>query len=391
MAANLAKTEFLSRMSHDIRTPLNGIIGMTYLASQQENPLGTAECLAKIDISSKFLLGLINDILDMAKAESGKIELHPEPYLMADFDTYIDSVIRPLYEEKNQIFTAETHPVKTAIPIIDILRFNQIMFNLLSNAVKYTPEGGRISLVVYNELVAGHKERITAVIRDNGIGMSDEFQKVLFDSFTQEDRSDILPNRGSGLGLAIAKQMVDLMGGTIAVESELGKGTTFTVVIDFDYLDADQAVWDKDAEKAEYDLGLLAYKHVLLCEDHPLNQELMLALLENQGMIVELAENGQQGVEMFRNSTLGFYDIILMDIRMPVMDGYEATRQIRSLKRTDALTVPILALTADAFAEDVQRCREAGMDGHIAKPVDPQKMYERLSSILINASRSREG
>ena len=386
-AANEAKSEFLSRMSHDIRTPLNGIIGMTHLAGEETSSPRVAECLSKIDTSSKFLLGLINDILDMSKAESGKIELHPEPYLMADFDRYIDSVIRPLYEEKNQTFLLETHPVETVIPVIDILRYNQIIFNLLSNAVKYTPEGGTISLYVNNELIPGHRERITAVVRDNGIGMSEEFQKVLFDSFTQENRSDVSGSRGSGLGLAIVKHMVDLMGGTISVRSALGRGSAFTVVTDFDYLDTVQAAWTREKPRSALDPELLAGRRVLLCEDHPLNQEIAKALLEEKKMLVTVADDGKRGLDLFSASAAGYYDAVLLDIRMPVMDGYEAARAIRALPRPDAAAVPIVAMTADAFTEDVQKCLDAGMNAHVAKPIDPPTLYQTLLSVLNAAQK----
>jgi Osmosensitive K+ channel histidine kinase len=376
--ANEAKSDFLSRMSHDIRTPLNGIIGMTYIAKGEHNPDRTSLCLDKIDMSSKFLLGLINDVLDMAKVDSGKIELHPEPYLMSDFDTYLDSVIKPLYEGKNQTFDVETHPVDSVIPIVDILRYNQIMFNLLSNAVKYTPEGGKISLKVFNELILGHKERIIAIIEDNGIGMSDDFLEVLFDEFTQENRNDISGTRGSGLGLAIVKSMVDLMGGTIEVDSNPGRGTRFTVTIDFDYIEADQATWQKTDGGYTVDYGILVGRHVLICEDHPMNQEIVKELLVEKGLIVEIAENGQKGIELFVASALNFYDLILMDIRMPILDGYETTRRIRALDRDDAKIVPIIAMTADAFKDDVEKCLKLGMNGHIAKPVDPDLLYETM-------------
>ena len=381
--ANNAKSEFLSRMSHDVRTPLNGIIGMTRLALEHSNPAATSDCLCKIDASSKFLLGLVNDVLDMSKTGDDKIELHPEPYLMADFDIFLDSVIRPLCSEKNQLFTAATHPVKTVIPLIDILRFNQIMFNLLSNAVKYTPEGGKISIDVQNELTAGHRERITAVVSDNGVGMSEEFQQKLFEPFAQEDRSDTASNRGSGLGLAVVKRLVDLMGGSIGVKSKRWAGSVFTVVLDFDYIEADQTTWDKNQRRtATAPLGLLEGRHVLVCEDHPMNQEIVRTLLEEKKMFVEIADDGQQGLEMFSRSASGFYDAVLMDIRMPVMDGYETTGAIRALEREDAASVPIIAMTADAFEEDVKKCLEAGMNGHIAKPLDIDKLYGMLAACL---------
>ena len=377
--ASAAKSEFLSRISHDIRTPMNGIIGMTYIAKEQDNPPKTEKCLDNIETSSKFLLGLVNDVLDMSKAESGKIELHPEPYLMTDFNDYLDSVIRPLYEAKKQTFAVETHHVQRVIPIVDILRFNQIIFNILSNAVKYTPEGGKITFYINNELIPGHRERVTTIISDDGIGMSREFQKRLFDPFTQGERSDTAQNRGSGLGLAIVKKLVDLMGGSISVESEPGKGSVFTIVIDFDYLEEDQTRWQENKERASASDLSLAGRRILLCEDHPMNQEIVKSLLEEKQALVDIAENGLAGLRRFQEAPPWFYDAILMDIRMPVMDGYEATKKLRGLERRDASCVPIIAMTADAFADDVRKCLEAGMNGHIAKPIDPGLMIKLLN------------
>ncbi len=384
--ANEAKSDFLSRMSHDIRTPLNGIIGMTRLAGEQNNPRSTADCLSKIDVSSKFLLGLINDILDMSKAESGKIELHKEPYLDADFKSYVESVIRPLCKGKNQTLVEEFHPVLTVIPCMDILRYNQVLFNLLSNAVKYTPEGGTITLREEEELCEGHRLRIITTVSDTGIGMSEEFQKILFEPFTQENRCDSAENRGSGLGLAIVKKMVDLMDGTIELVSVPGKGSSFRVTLEFDYLEEDQAHWTKPVPGAA-DVSALSGRRVLLCEDHPLNQEIAVALLKGKGMLAEVADNGQLGVTAFERSAVGYYDIILMDIRMPVLDGYEATKLIRSLDRADAKTVPILAITADAFENDREKCLDAGMNGHIAKPIEPDALFSSIVTLLTPEGR----
>ena len=383
-AANVAKSEFLSRMSHDIRTPLNGIIGMTRIAKEQDRSPVIDDCLNKIDLSSKFLLGLVNDVLDMSKAESGSMELHPEPYLLADFADYINSVIRPLSEERDQTFVMETHPVTSVVPIIDVLRLNQIMFNLLSNAVKYTPEGGTISVRVDNRLVGGHREELVATVKDDGIGMSEEFQKILFEPFTQEGRNGTFETKGSGLGLSIVKKLVDLMGGTITCESAIGKGTTFVVTLTFDYIEADQATWRKDDGTRGPDYSVLSGRHVLLCEDHPLNQEIAVHLLEQRDMLVTTAEDGQLGVKAFEDSPIGYYDIILMDVRMPVMNGLEATRAIRGLSRPDARTIPIVAMTADAYADDVRNCLDAGMNGHVAKPVDPAI----LMSVLVKECTS---
>ena len=383
-AANRAKTDFLSRMSHDIRTPMNGIIGMTHLAKQQDDPVRVREYLDKIDTSSKFLLGLVNDILDMTKAESGKIELHPEPYPQQEFTSYMEAVIKPLVMEKNQTIDYQIDLPKDAVPLQDKLRVNQIIFNILSNAVKFTPEGGKIRYSTSAKMSADGRMLMHIEVSDNGVGMSENFQKVIFDPFTQEGRSDTLSNRGTGLGMTITKRLVSLMGGTIRAESRLGHGSTFFVDIPFRTVPAKvSACADGSAEKAAArDASGLQGKHVLLCEDHPLNQEIAKALLEEKKIIVSIAEDGKVGVETFRNSSPNYFDAVLMDIRMPVMDGIEATKKIRALPRADAKTVPILAMTADAFADDVQRCREAGMNGHVAKPIDPQKLYELLQSAL---------
>ena len=376
-AANRSKSEFLSRMSHDMRTPLNGIIGMTYLTEKLELPEAARENLAKIDTSSRFLLNLINDLLDMTKAESGKIELHPEPYPPEEFEQYIDAVIRPLCENKNQLLTSRIDWPQGYVPLQDKLRINQIVFNLLSNAVKYTPEGGSITYICRANVLPNGRISMHIQVADSGIGMSREFQKVLFTPFTQENRSDISESRGSGLGLAITKQLVDLMGGTIAVDSQIGRGSILTVCLETDCIRDDTGVKAEHGRIAD-DTTLLAGKHILLCEDHPLNQEIAKALLTDKMMTVEIADDGQRGVNAFSRSSVGYYDAVLMDIRMPVMDGYRAAAAIRALNRPDAGTVPIIAMTADVFADDIQKCAEVGMNGHIPKPIDPQVMYREL-------------
>jgi len=380
--ANRAKSEFLSSMSHDIRTPLNGIIGMTYLANEQDNPEKTKDYLAKIDISSKFLLDLVNDVLDMAKAESGSIKLNLEPFIADDFLDYLDSVIRPLFEEKHQNFIVDAEPVKEFIPMMDKLRTNQIFFNLLSNSSKYTPEGGTIYYRLREHLNEKGKLVLCAEVEDNGIGMSKEFQKNLVNPFTQENRNDSDNNRGTGLGLSIVKKLLDQMGGTIEVESEMGKGTKFTIQAEFDCIPANSTSGIKEIKHGS-DYESLSGKHILICEDHPLNQEIVTALLEENGMIVEIADNGEMGIEKFKNSQTGYYDMILMDIRMPIMNGYVATKNIRRLERDDAATVPIIAMTADAFGDDIAKCLSAGMNGHISKPIDTEKMIEVMSNLIM--------
>ena len=380
--ANAAKSDFLSRMSHDIRTPLNGIIGMTYLAREESDREKVAGYLAKIDTSSKFLLGLVNDILDMSKAESGKIDLQPEPYYMADFTSYIDAVIRPLCESKNQTLTFEVHPVRNVVPLLDILRTNQIYFNLLSNAVKYTPEGGRICVTVAESITPQNKDRISVSVRDNGIGISEKFQKILFEPFTQEGRNDNSEMRGSGLGLAIVKKTIDAMGGTIRVKSRVGEGAEFLFVIECDYVTEKNGGGKPQTAPAEDPAEQLNGRHILLCEDHPLNQEIAKTLLTRKNILVDIAENGQAGVEHFAASAIHYYDAVLMDIRMPVMDGYEATRAIRALDRPDAKTVPIIAMTADAFEQSAREAKAAGMTAYVTKPIEPGTLFAVLRDSL---------
>ncbi|OPZ34704.1 MAG: Autoinducer 2 sensor kinase/phosphatase LuxQ [Tenericutes bacterium ADurb.BinA155] len=383
-AANKAKSEFLSRMSHDIRTPLNGIIGMTYLAQENKtNPPKTTDALKKIDSSSKFLLGLVNDILDMSKAEAGKIELHPEPYDSADFFDYLDSVIVPLCKEKSLTFVIDAKPIKEYLPLVDPLRINQVFFNLLSNAVKFTPAGGTVTYYLRESLSPDHSHmKLIGEVRDTGIGMSEEFLRVLFDPFTQENRKDSSETRGTGLGLAIVKKMMELMGGSIAVKSQVGKGSTFHLEAEFPCVLTSSVEAKKAEAQPAFVSSDLKGRHVLVCEDHPLNQEIIRRILEEQGMIVTLAEDGREGLKLFEGSSKGYFDVILMDVRMPVLDGIAATKAIRALKRKDATTIPILAMTADAFEEDVQKCEEAGMNGHLAKPVNPPQLYKTLDDLL---------
>ena len=381
--ANKAKTDFLSNMSHDIRTPLNGIIGMTYLTKEMSLPTQAKENLDKIDTSSKFLLSLINDVLDMAKAESGKITLHLEPYKTEEFYDYLRSIIKPLCDSKGQKFVVDVQNVETVVPLLDKLRINQIFFNLLSNAVKYTPEGGTITFWMRQALNKEGKLLVDVQVRDNGMGMSKEFQKVLFNPFTQEERdSGRSSKQGTGLGLSIVKRLLDLMGGTISVQSEEGKGSIFSIHVEFFCQNSAEQEKKEISIKQRQNFDLLQGKRVLLCEDQALNREIAKALLQKKGMVVDMAFNGIESVDKFTKSAPGFYDVILMDIKMPVMNGYVATENIRASHHHDATTVPIIAMTADAFVEDIQQALAAGMNGHIAKPINPTTMYGTIVKII---------
>ena len=377
--ANRAKSEFLSLMSHDMRTPLNGILGMAHIAAAQGNPPETDACLAKIDTSSRFLLGLISDALNMAKTDSGEIILNPEPYAVPEFNSYIDAVIRPLCDEKGLKLVLEVRPADGYVPLIDKLRANQILFSLLTNAVKFTPEGGTVTVRLTEDLTPAGRIALEGEISDTGVGMSEEFQKRMFEPFLQEERSGGPDIRGSGLGLAIVKRLTDQMGGTIRVRSRPGEGTSVMLSGEFDCVPAEKT---PSAARAASGADRLEGRRVLLCEDHPLNQEIAAAILKERGVTAEIAEDGQRGLEMFARSPAGYYDAVLMDLRMPVMDGWEAARAIRALKRPDAAAVPIVAMSADAFEEDVQKCRDAGMNGHVPKPIDPDALFRALSACL---------
>lgn len=368
--ANAAKSEFLSRMSHDIRTPMNGIIGMTRIA--KDHPEKSADCLQKIDVSSQYLLGLINDVLDMSKIESGTLTLYAEPYSMEELTCYLNSVIRPLCETKDQTFDLKIDRVPSRIPLLDKLRINQVLFNLLTNAVKYTPVGGNIGFYGKTEQ-AGEQLHLLLRVSDTGRGIGKDFQKIMFEPFRQEDQVRSLDDQqiSSGLGLAIVKRIVDLMDGTITVQSALGEGTVFTIEFIVNSVDATQFRAASSKKSTEPAVSVLAGARVLLCEDNKINQEIAATLLSTMGIHSDLAENGLAGKQLFEASSPGYYSAILMDIRMPIMDGYEVARAIRAMARPDAAAIPIIAMTADAFDDDIKKSIDAGMNGHIAKPIDP--------------------
>lgn len=512
--ANHAKSEFLSNMSHDIRTPMNAIVGMAAIATANiDNMQQVQNCLKKITLSSKHLLGLINDVLDMSKIESGKMNLNMDQISLREVIESIVSIVQPQIKEKNQNFDVFIHDITTENVCCDSVRLNQILLNFLSNAIKFTPEGGSIRMSMFEKQSPKGEgwSRICITVEDSGIGMSKEFRDKIFESFAREDNNRVQKIQGTGLGMAITKYIVDAMGGTIEVQSEQGKGTMFSVTLDLEQamvqeedmvlpawrmlvVDDDEqlclsavrslktigveADWTLDGESAvqmvekkhmqhdDYHIILLDWKlpgmngiktaneihrrlgedipiilisaydwsdieeeareagitgfiskplfkstlyyslrkfagisdeknieykeetedfsgrRILLAEDNDLNWEIAEELLGEIGFVMERAENGKIGVEMFENSEMGFYDAILMDIRMPVMNGYEATRAIRALDRADAAGIPIIAMTADAFSEDHKKCLEAGMNAHIAKPIDVQELVKQLKKYM---------
>ena len=382
--ANAAKQEFLSSMSHDIRTPMNAIIGMTSLAlDNTDDPKRVRDYLGKIALSSKHLLGLINDVLDISKIESGKMTLNVEPVSLREAMDSIVNIMQPQVTAKNQQFKAAAREILSENVCCDGVRLNQVLINLLGNAVKFTPEKGAVQLTVYQEALPEDASRVRThfLVSDTGIGMSKEYQKVIFESFSREDNTRVRKTEGSGLGMAITKCIVDAMGGTISVRSEQGRGSEFHVVLDLEKAAAPAASEAADGAAERVNDVVLKGRRILLAEDNELNWEVARELLSILELELDWAENGEICVEKFRNSPAGHYDAIIMDVRMPVMDGYEATAAIRGLEREDA-DIPIIAMTADAFSEDIQRCLERGMNDHLAKPIDIQAVTFKLKKYL---------
>ncbi len=382
--ANAAKQEFLSSMSHDIRTPMNAIIGMTSLAlDNTDDPKRVRDYLGKIALSSKHLLGLINDVLDISKIESGKMTLNVEPVSLREAMDSIVNIMQPQVTAKNQQFKAAAQEILSENVRCDGVRLNQVLINLLGNAVKFTPEKGAVQLTVYQEALPEDASRVRThfLVSDTGIGMSKEYQKVIFESFSREDNTRVRKTEGSGLGMAITKCIVDAMGGTISVRSEQGRGSEFHVVLDLEKAAAPAASEAADGAAERVNDMVLKGRRILLAEDNELNWEVARELLSILELELDWAENGEICVEKFRNSPAGHYDAIIMDVRMPVMDGYEATAAIRRLEREDA-DIPIIAMTADAFSEDIQRCLERGMNDHLAKPIDIQAVTFKLKKYL---------
>lgn len=378
--ANAAKSTFLNNMSHDIRTPMNAIIGFTNIALKHSPPPEIKNCLDKISDSSEHLLALINDVLDISRIESGKIQYEPAPVDIAEI---LDSVLTIMYgylSNRNITFQTELEEPQMRYVLTDAVRVREVLVNILGNAVKFTQDGGTVTYAVSYH--PGKDDRYIHVryrISDTGIGMSEEFVDHIFDEFSQEERGARTQYKGTGLGMAITKRYVDLMGGTILVESKKGIGSTFTVELPMEITDA------CEVEKKDYSLGNadLTGLKVLLAEDNDLNAEIAMVQLEELGMKIIRASDGEEAVRFFAQNPQGTFDLILMDVMMPKMNGYEATKAIRGLQnRPDAVTIPIIAMTANAFAEDVQASLDAGMNGHLSKPIVMDEVIKTIARNL---------
>ena len=383
--ANKAKTDFLSNMSHDIRTPMNAIIGMTSLIRHDAgNKAKVIEYADKIDISSQHLLGIINDVLDMSKIEAGKTVFKYTDFSILDFITELNTIFHSQIDEKNQTLTIIKENIRHEWVNGDQVHLMQIFSNLVSNAVKYTQEGGKIQFLVEEcETKSSVYAKYRFLVSDNGMGMSADFKDTIFDAFTRAESSMTNKIQGTGLGMAITKNLVEAMGGTIDVESELGQGSCFEVLIDLRIAEGRKVVLTAQEEIDEPDSNTLKGMRFLCAEDNELNAEILMELLKIEGAECIICENGERVLEAFEQSAPGDYDMILMDVQMPVMNGYDATRAIRRSTHELAKTIPIIAMTANAFSEDIQYSLAAGMNAHISKPVDMKTLEKTIRRIKI--------
>ena len=381
--ANKAKTDFLSNMSHDIRTPMNAIIGMTSLIRHDAgNKAKVIEYADKIDISSQHLLGIINNVLDMSKIEAGKTVFKYTDFSILDFITKLNTIFHSQIDEKNQTLTIIKENIRHEWVNGDQVHLMQIFSNLVSNAVKYTQEGGKIQFLVEEcETKSSVYAKYRFLVSDNGMGMSADFKDTIFDAFTRAESSMTNKIQGTGLGMAITKNLVEAMGGTIDVESELGQGSCFEVLIDLRIAEDRFVSSAEQAEKDEPAGNVLKGMRFLCAEDNELNAEILMELLKIEGAECTICENGKRVLEAFEQSAPGDYDMILMDVQMPVMNGYEATKAIRRSSHELAKTIPIIAMTANAFSEDIQHSLAAGMNAHVSKPVEMKVLEKTIRSI----------
>ena len=378
--ASLAKTQFLSAMSHDIRTPMNIVQGMTGLAlHNMDNPAYAAQCLEKSMKAGRQLLTLINNVLDISKIESGKLVLNPADFSLEEMVSGVVEVLKPAMEEKEIHFTLETGSLPYDFLHTDQMRLSQVYSNLLSNALKYTNPGGNISMELHEQVLLQQpgQVRLVCCIRDSGIGMSPEYQRVMYDSFSRAVDTQVNRTQGTGLGLSIVKQVVDALGGSIQCKSTPGIGTAFTVSVDVPYVEQQSGEVTIEDDSLQQLRGM----KLLAAEDNELNQEILGAVLEEYGVVCHWVTNGRECVEQLVAAPAGSFEGILMDVHMPVMDGLEAAQAIRSLPDRAYCQIPIIAMTADAFAEDVQKCLRCGMNGHVAKPIEVSQLLEYLLKI----------
>ena len=382
--ANQMKSVFLSHISHDIRTPINGIDGMTNIAIRHfDDKDRVLDCLNKIDSSSQYLLSLLNDVLDINRIESGKMIISYEPMDIRSLINNCADIIGSLLIEKNVEFVKSFGMFRHPVLLGDELHLRRILINILSNAAKFTPDGGEIFFHVREISADSGKAVYCFEIEDNGIGMKPEFLERIWESFSQENSRNYSGFKGSGLGMAITKKLVDLMNGNIYVESEQGVGSKFRVEIAFDVgVMPDFLEIQKKKEERHKQEICLKGKKVLLVEDQLLNMEITKSVLDDVGMDVVTAENGQVAVNIFNNCADGTYDAIIMDVRMPVMDGLSAAKKIRTLPKNDAPTIPIIAMTADTFEEDIKRTEEAGINAHLSKPINLEEVIRTLNRCL---------
>lgn len=376
--ANKAKSDFLSQISHDMRTPMNALLGISSLGMGCTDLEKSKEYHEKVNQTGKYLLTLINDTLDMSVIENNKMKLHPKPYYLGELIQAAETVIHERAMENEIVFCMQMRSDFHQAVMVDKLRLQQVLINLINNAIKFTPHGGRVSFTIDVNKISETRVNGVFIIQDTGIGMGQEFQKRMFEPFEQEEGRNPYMEGGTGLGLAIVKQLVDLMGGTIQCHSQPDVGTEFIVQIEAEICEETFEINAK--EEVGKQGNKLVGRKILLCEDHPINTQIAKTLLEKQGCIVDHGINGQAGFDLFEKSPIGYYDAILMDIQMPLVNGFEATALIRSLKRKDAKSVPIIAMSANAYDEDIRRSYQAGMNAHLTKPVDTQELFQVLEN-----------
>ena len=378
-ARTSARNDFLANMSHDIRTPMNAIVGYTNIAkSNKHKPETVADALDKIGSSSHYLLSLINDILDISKIESGKMQISCGPCDLAELFRRIEDITALQAKKKSLVINYCYDNICHYQVITDELRIEQIIINIVSNAIKYTPPGKTVDLIAEEVPSPGGKNKYRFIIRDTGIGIKEDYMPHIFESFTREERTTVNRIQGTGLGLAITAKIVEMMGGTISVKSKLGEGSEFTVELELEPLETDSQANADNSENID-----LAGHRILLVEDNAINAEIARMILEQYGAEVQQAENGKIGLEALQEKGPGYYDAVLMDIQMPVMNGFEATKAIRALGGAYATALPIIAMSANAYDEDVRDCLAAGMNGHIAKPFNPDELMRILRRYMV--------